>query len=592
MRSANLGVRCSPLIAAIFAVSVSACTAEIAGGPRGGDNGSGAQPGSGSGASAGVGVGGTGSGGTVGAGAGVGSGATSGTGTGGSAGTDVTGPQPRPISLDGHPIYTRVMRLTNSQWENSVRDILRLEAAPGLAQAFEQPVAGATDFTNNELVLTVSNGLWASYQTASETVATRATATSQALAAMYDGTDSAGFIRTVGRRAFRRPLTTAEEQAYQAVFDVGAATSGDGTPFAKGAAVVIRALLQSPHFLYRTELGQSGAPLNGYEVASKLSFWLRDTTPSDALLDAAAAGQFDTPEGVAAQASAMLEEPSAVAVMREFHRELLDFDRYSTISKVGVQTFTAELNSELEESSYLFFDRLFTQGLGVRDMLTSTVGFVGPRMAPLYGVDAPANGFVERDLGPDRPGYFTQLPYLALYAFNDEPDSIHRGVTLNLDILCADPGPAVPDLPPVPPLSQGESNRERISTLTSACGGECHNYYINPIGFAFENFDGMGQLRTTDNGQPVDTSGAYPFAEGVLTYSGAGELMQLMANGKQAHACYSKKLASYALQRSIVESDLPLLDALAQVSLGGSIKQVMLELTKNPAFTVRAGGTL
>src|SRR5690606_12862000 len=124
-------------------------------------------------------------------------------------------------------------------------------------------------------------------------------------------------------------------------------------------------------------------------------------------------------------------------------------------------------------------------------------------------------------------------------------------------------------------------NRQRISTLTEACGGECHNYYINPIGFAFENFDGMGQLRDMDNGQPVDTASAYPFAEGVLSFDGAAELMQLMADGKQAHACYSKKIASYALQRDIIESDVPLLDALAAVSLGGSVKQVMLELAKN-----------
>ena len=588
MRSANL---CSRLAAAALAVSASACTAEVTGGDVRGNPSSPTGAG-GSGATSGA-VGGTGSGGTVGsgAGAGVGSGGTSGSGSGGSAGTDVTGPQPRPISLEGHPIYTRVMRLTNSQWENSVRDILRLPAAPGLAHSFEQPVAGTTDFTNNELVLTVSNSLWASYQVASEKVAEQATAASQ-LASLYAGTDSAGFIRTVGRRAFRRPLTTAEEQAYQAVFDVGAATSGDATPFAKGAAVVIRALLQSPHFLYRTELGQSGAPLNGYEVASKLSFWLRDTTPSDELLDAAAAGQFDSVEGVAAFASTMLEEQSAVGVMREFHRQLLDFDRYSNITKINVPSFNSALNAEFEESSYLFFDRIFKQGLGVRDMLTSTVGFVGPGLAALYGVQAPASGFGERDLGPDRPGYFTQVPYLALHAFNDEPDSIHRGVTLNLDVLCADPGAAVPDLPPVPPLGAGETNRQRISTLTEACGGECHNYYINPIGFAFENFDGMGQLRDMDNGQPVDTASAYPFAEGVLSFDGAAELMQLMADGKQAHACYSKKIASYALQRDIIESDVPLLDALAAVSLGGSVKQVMLELAKNPAFTTRAGGTL
>jgi hypothetical protein len=226
-------------------------------------------------------------------------------------------------------------------------------------------------------------------------------------------------------------------------------------------------------------------------------------------------------------------------------------------------------------------------------MLTSTVGFVGPGMAPLYGVQAPPNGFVELDLGPERPGYFTQLPYLSLYALNDEPDSIHRGVTLNLQVLCAEPGAAIPDLPPVPPLAEGETNRERITTLTSACGGECHNYYINPIGFAFENFDGMGQFRETENGKPVDTASAYPFAEGVLNFADAAELMQIMANGKQAHACYSKHLASYALQRDIVEADLPLLDTMAAVSMAnaGSVKQVMIELAKSPTFTTRLGGT-
>jgi hypothetical protein len=102
----------------------------------------------------------------------------------------------------------------------------------------------------------------------------------------------------------------------------------------------------------------------------------------------------------------------------------------------------------------------------------------------------------------------------------------------------------------------------------------------------------MGQLRSTDNGQPIDTSSSYPFAEGVLGYSGAVELMQLMADGKQAHACYAKKITSYALQRDVVESDLQLLDALSAVSMSasGSIKATMLELAKNPAFTIRAGG--
>jgi hypothetical protein len=457
---------------------------------------------------------------------------------------------------------------------------------------FETPVAGTTDFANNEHVLSVTNGLWEDYQFAAEAIAAQVTASEATLSKVYAGTDAAGFITSVGRRAYRRPLTAAEVQTYQTIFSTGSAMSGTGTAFSKGAALVIRALLQSPVFLYRSELGANGAPLNGFEVASKLSFWLRDTTPTDTLLDAAASGQLDTAEGAVAAAKQMLEEPAAVAVMRKFHGELLHFARYSTISKLDVPSYKESLNAEYEESSYLFFDRIFEQNLGVREILTSTVGFVGPGTAALYGVAPPTNGYAERELGAERAGYFTQLPYLTLYAFNNEPDSIHRGVTINLDILCANPGQPAANLPPVPALQAGQTNRDRISNLTAGCGGECHNSFINPIGFAFENFDGMGQFRTTENGLPVNTAGSYPFSEGVKSFANATQLMQMMASGGQAHACYAKKLSSYALQRDIVQNDLPLLEALkaSSMSTTGSLKQVLLDLVKHPAFRTRVGG--
>jgi hypothetical protein len=129
-----------------------------------------------------------------------------------------------------------------------------------------------------------------------------------------------------------------------------------------------------------------------------------------------------------------------------------------------------------------------------------------------------------------------------------------------------------------------------IATLTQGCGQQCHTYYINPLGFAFEHFDGMGRLRTSDNGKPVDTRAAYPFAEGYKEFADSAELMQLMSGSKQAHACYAKKIASFGLQRDIVESDVPTLDAMAAVSMaGGSLKQVMVALVEDPAFRMRRG---
>src|SRR5207248_3288783 len=131
-------------------------------------------------------------------------------------------------------------------------------------------------------------------------------------------------------------------------------------------------------------------------------------------------------------------------------------------------------------------------GLGLKDVLTSTSGFMGPAMSVLYGVTPSSRGYVERDLGPGRAGDFSQLPLLTLYGINADPDSVHRGVSLNLDVLCAHLGPPAVNLPQIPPLEAGQTNRQRISKLPAPCGGSCHNSMINPLGFAFEHFDGMG----------------------------------------------------------------------------------------------------
>lgn len=555
-----------------------------------GGNGTGGNGTGGSATGGSVGTGGSGTGGSATGGTGGGS-ATGGTGGGGDAGTGNVGGA-KPLSLKGEPIYTRFVRLTHDQWENSVKDILHLAALPGLSSTFEPSVLGSTDFSNNEIVLTVTSSLWSSYQSASETVAAQATGSTQALTSLYSGTDKDGFITTFGRRAFRRPLTPAEVTSYGAIYDQGAMSTATGTAFAKGAALVIRAMLQSPHFLYRSELGAVGAPLTGYELASKLSFWLRNTTPNDALLDAAGAGQLDTPDGAVTIATQMLGEPAASEMMHRFTGELFHFDRFRNIDKAGVQGYSTALNAELEAAAYAFFDRIYSQNLGVRDILTTTHGFVGTGLAPLYGATAPSGGMLaEQDLGPTRAGYFSQIPFLALYAINNNPDSIHRGLSINLDMLCADPGLPEIQLPTIPPQGAGETNRELISSITDGCG-DCHESIINPIGFAYEEFDGMGRFRDMDNGEPVDTTGSYPFQEGVQSYANAAELSTLMANGKQAHQCYSKKIAGFAMQRDIIVADMPLLETMGATSIatGSTIKQVMLELVRNDAYRVRAAG--
>ncbi len=583
----RLACAVAPLLLTTFA-----CTASIVGTEPG--QGTGAASGAaGSSAQSGVGGASGSSGKSAGGASGKSTGGASGA-SGSSAGTAGSAPIEggRPVSMEGEPIYSRFLRLTNDQWEHSVRDILRLTAPTGVSEDFTHAVGGTTDFDNNERVVFVDNAAWADFRLGAEAMADRVTATDAELQKVVTGTDPATFIKIFGRRAFRRDLTPAEVTSYEGIYTTGSlSTQGTQSAFTKGARYVITAMLQSPHFLYRIEMGDAGAPLAGYEMAAKLSLWIRDTTPTDAMLDAAVARGFDTPEGAAAQAEQMLEEPAALDSMRKFHGELYKLALYDSIAKTGVTGYTTALNAELKEASVLFFDRLYSGGFGIAEMLTTTTAFVGPGLAPLYGVKISGTGIQEVDVA-GRAGYYAQVPFLALWSRNNVPDSIHRGVRINLDTLCADPGLPNLDLPPIPAAAADQSNRDVITALTMTCGRECHGEIINPIGFAFESFDGLGRTRTKDNGKDVVTSGAYPFAEGKQEFADSAELMAIVASGSQAHQCWAKKMTSYALSRDLVESDRPMVEALGEVSRapGTSLKQVMVALVKNDGFRTHVGG--
>jgi len=592
-------LRIQKLGALVLIGATAACTGNIADPP--GSPGSGSSQGTtgSGGAKVNPGTGGnkpSGSGGTTSAGSG---GSVVNPGTGGSTGSG--GSAPAVLDLRGTPTYYRFVRLTNEQWSNSVRDLLAIAAPTDIAANFHaSPSGDAHDFANNEQNLDIDQPKWSDYQTASEALATQVTASDTLLAKVYTGTDAAGFISAFGRRAYRRPLTTAEKSTYMTLFTSGSTLTRTGTAFAKGASLVIRAMLQSPFFLYRSELGTTGQPLTPYEVAAKLSLWLRTTTPNDALLDqAGGTGKLDTADGAVAVAKTMLDEPTASTVMRRFHGEFLHLDMFSTITKSGVTGFNAAIGPELAESSYLFFDKIFSKGLGVKDIFLSTTGFVGKNMAAVYGsgVTAPSSGYTEQSLGANRVGFFTQLPYLMFWGRNAEPDSIHRGVRLNQDVMCATLGPPALAVPMLPTKQPGETNRELVDMTTGGCGQACHNEMINPIGFAFEHFDGMGQYRdkekdTTGALLDIDSSGTYAFTDGTKSYAGAPELMKILADGQQTHMCYAKKLAAFALQRDVVEGDMPLLTTLATASVqsSGSVKQMMLDLVKQNTFRTRFGG--
>jgi hypothetical protein len=492
------------------------------------------------------------------------------------------------------PIHSHFVRLTHEQWENSVRDLLKLPAVPGLSGSFASDTSDGT-FSNNERRLFVTANHRTDYERAAEEMARRVATESAVRTAIGATGNAANFIRTFGRRVYRRPLEAAEQQRYEALFASASTLYTSGDMFVNGVELVVRAMLQSPHFIYRTELGTDGTPLSGYEVASKLSFLLRDTTPDDALLDAAERGELATPDAIAQKAQEILATPTALAVLNRYHGELFGLQRFESIEKdrTAFPTYDTSMNAEFIEADTLFFQRVAQNNLGLREILLSQVAFVSSTTASLYGVTASGSGLVETTVGPERPGVFTRLGFLAYNANLRDPDPIHRGVDLSHRLLCSTMAPPPGEIPQLPPAMPGQTNRQRVAAHTGqgTCAG-CHVQVINPLGFAFENFDAVGRLRDMDNGQPVDTADSYELATGIVSFSGAPELMALLAESPEAHACYARHLGEFGLARDMNQGDRSLVNELTLASRTdtGSIQSMLIALVRNPMFSVRTGG--
>jgi hypothetical protein len=292
----------------------------------------------------------------------------------------------------------------------------------------------------------------------------------------------------------------------------------------------------------------------------------------------------------------MLNDVKAQATMRIFNAELFGLPQYVHIDKAPglFPNYSQDVNDDMEESEYLFLNKVFVDGGGLRELLLSQTAFVNSAIAPFYNVSASGPGFTEVELGPERPGLFTRVGFLAYYGTLRDPDPIRRGVAINHQLLCSELLPPDGVIPALPEPMPGQTNRERVDAHTGVgtCGAACHARIINPVGFALENFDAVGQIRTMDNGKPVDTSGTFGFYDGAKDFVGALELMSFMAADSVTHACYSAHLAEFALSRDLNDVDRPLVSSLESISMSqtSSIKEILLSIIRDPAFTTRNGG--
>ncbi len=472
-----------------------------------------------------------------------------------------------------------VRRLTHSQYNNTVRDLLGDKTAPADRFPPEDFVNG---FKNQSSAQDISPLLAEAYNKAAERLARNAFPGGRdenrllpCQAANPAAADCAGaFVRSFGARALRRTLTTAEQQRYTAMLLTEARRSG---VFLDGARLVIEAMLQSPKFLFRPEPGGSG-PARGYEIANRLSYFLWDTMPDQDLFRAAAADELSTSAGVDRAARRMLADPRARDAFDEFLSQWLRFDL--VLNSVKDRRLFPQFNEELavamtEETRRLISDIAWNDR-GFMDIFTTPYSFLNADLASLYGLAAPAGEFSKVQLPPamNRAGILGHAMFLAMTSKPGETSPTVRGFFVREHFLCQ----TVPDPPPgtnsnLPPMlpSRPLTNRQRLQehVANPACAG-CHTM-MDPIGFGLEQFDAIGKFRGKDritffptretrDDKPVtveldlDPRGT---VSGISEspFTGPKQLGELLSQSPQCQECVVRQLFRYAHGRHEFPAD-------------------------------------
>jgi len=411
------------------------------------------------------------------------------------------------------------------------------------------------------------------------------------------------FARRFAGRAYRRPLGAEEVERFSTLFAAGR----EGASFADGIRLMIEATLQSPHFLYQVEVGKpvQASPgisrLNSYEVASRLSLALTDALPDDELRAAAADGRLDTLEGVRAQAQRLLSGQGGAEVLSRFHRQWLGVAELETAVKNAQRfpEFDSKLvDAMLEEVDALSTHVAFDMGGSVTNLLDRPESFVGETLAPLHDLSG-APGVAPNSKALDvqrRLGVLTSPAVMASHAHSSQTSPVLRGYFVREHILCDEvplPPGDVDDTPPDP--VEGTTTRDLFLQHTTDPSCKACHQLLDPVGWAFENYDALGRFRTTDQGSPVDSSARIEGDTDVNgTYANGVEMSRALARSAQVAGCYERHWFRFLLGRKEGTRDACSMTTTLTVAARGeqskdqgapvSIEQQVMAIVASPAF--------
>lgn len=495
----------------------------------------------------------------------------------------------------------RMRRLTESQYRRTIGDLFGRDI--GVTGRFEPDmrVGGLLAVGAGQLSVTAS-GL-EQYEELARNIATQVTARSHRDKLVGCGPGpgdpqgarcAASFLNRVGLRLYRRPLTPVETRALAGAAMAASGRLGD---FDAGLAAALTGMLTNPEFLFRIDAPGRSGEIDGYSKATRLSYLLWNTTPDAELLDAAGRGELDTADGLARQVDRLMTSPRYIEGVRAFFTDFLQLDEMDGLSKDALiyPVFTPTVASAAREQTLrTITDLLVNHDGDYRDLFTTRRIAMNRALGPLYDIPVASDGWYMHEFpaGDPRAGLLTQASLLALHSHPGRTSPTLRGKAIREILLC--------EKVPTPPANVNfavvqdvnnptlKTTRARLKAhLDDDECASCHKR-TDPIGLGLEQFDGVGQFRTTEHDQMIDVTGNLDGA----AFDGAAELGQRMHQSDEASACLVRTAWRYANGREPLAADLPRIEALVHsFEAGGQrFSGLMRALVLDPDF-YRAPGT-
>jgi hypothetical protein len=533
---------------------------------------------------------GNGNGNGSGAGRGPGNGAQSGNGAGAAGSSAGPGAGAEYVASE-----SVARRLSRAEIDNVLRDLVGDDTAPAtrlLAEDLFSP------FDNDYASQVASGALIDSLEVLARDVAGRVAADAAMRARLVPCTptgpgDAACFQRvseTFLRRAFRRPVTAAEVEPYMTLLSFATEDIPEvDNDFYTAVELLVRSVLQDPEWLYRIEVGTptqdpSVRGLNGYEIASRMSFLLWGSGPDDGLLQAAGAGMLgddETRRGVAEQ---MLGNARAKAQLHRFHAMWLGY---------RALPHPPELTSAFQRETNALLDRvIFEEQRSYLDLFTFDETYLDDALAEHYGLPRPSGGAGWVPYGDSgRAGILSHGSVLSAFSKFTDTSPTQRGIFVRTRLLCQTigrpPANVVADQPPGDQDAVCKTDRYAEHRSNGACAS-CHDQ-LDPIGFGLEQFDIAGRKREHDDGLPQCEIEGQGQVTGHGTFSGPAELGALLVEEELIQECIVRQLAQFALGRKTDDSEDELIEALASRFAGNGyeFERLLVDYVAEPAFALR-----